>query len=93
MNPEDLKALSWELPGKPSHGGQTLVLSVIDGHDGLRYRVGSTRICMDHAGDLRYEPLPSARDDDFLAECRWTICQESLDAIEKLITQYAEAEL
>lgn len=37
--------------------------------------------CLAADGKWEYEPLPSSRDDDFLARCRYPTAQAALDAL------------
>jgi hypothetical protein len=39
--------------------------------------------CLNREGEFEYEPLPSDRDDAFLARCRWRTVAEALEAWEK----------
>jgi len=39
--------------------------------------------CLNTDGKWEYEPMPSSRDDEFLARCRFSTVREALDALEQ----------
>jgi hypothetical protein len=50
---------------------------------GVRYAVRKGSCCLNHDLEWEYEPLPSSRDDDFLARCRFGDLGEAKTAAEK----------
>jgi hypothetical protein len=41
--------------------------------------------CLNKEGEWEYEPMPSSRDDDFFARCRWDTREEAYQAWETLV--------
>jgi hypothetical protein len=39
--------------------------------------------CLNKSGEWEYEPMPSSRDDDFMARCRFATAEEAIDAARK----------
>lgn len=50
----------------------------IEGPDKWAIRQGGN--CLNKSGEWEWEPMPSSRDDDFLARCRFDAAQEAIDA-------------
>ncbi len=46
-----------------------------------RWAVVDTGSCLNHAGEWEYEPMPSNRDDEFFARCRWPNAREAPHAL------------
>lgn len=44
--------------------------------------------CLNHDGDLEWEPMPSSRDDDFLTRCRWPTAHQAIAAAQAHMQQY-----
>lgn len=40
--------------------------------------------CLNNEGQWEYEPMPSSRDNDFLARCRWPTAESAYEAWEAL---------
>lgn len=51
----------------------------VDGPDLWKVKRGDAH-CLNRDGEWEYEPLPSSRDDDFLARCRYATADEAIDA-------------
>lgn len=43
---------------------------------------------LNHDGDWEYEPLPSSRDDDFYARCRWPSARDAIAFAEEHLRKY-----
>lgn len=54
------------------------------GRDATKWAVVRNGLVLAKDGAWEYEPLPSNREDDFLARCRFDSIQEACDAVEKL---------
>lgn len=50
----------------------------IEGPDKWAIRQGGN--CLNKSGEWEWEPMPSGRDDEFLARCRFDTAQEAIDA-------------
>lgn len=46
--------------------------------------------CLNRAGEWEWEPMPSGRDDDFLARCRFDTDQEAIDAAARAVAAMVE---
>ena len=65
---------SYELPGE-------VLLESVKGFQGIRWALrNDRRYCLNKEGEWEYEPMPSSRDDDFYARCRWDTVEEAYDA-------------
>jgi len=49
----------------------------------IKWAVRRLGDCLDKDGYWRYEPQPSSRDDEFLAQCRFDSPEEALAALDK----------
>lgn len=49
----------------------------------ILYAVRQTGCCLSRTGEWEREPIPSSRDDEFLARCRFETWQEAALAIER----------
>ena len=47
--------------------------------------------CLSRTGEWEWEPMPSGRDDDFLARCRFDTDQEAIDAAARAVAAMVEA--
>ena len=63
-------------------------LGQIEGPD--LYAIRDGRRCMNHLGDWEYEPMPSSRDEAFMARCRFATPEEALAAWDKWVAAETE---
>lgn len=51
-------------------------------YDGEKWAVRRNSSCLAKDGEWEYEPIPSSRDDEFYARCRFDSLDEALAAVE-----------
>lgn len=49
----------------------------------IKYAVRQSGACLNRSGEWEYEPIPSSRDDEFLARCRFDTWEDAAKAIVK----------
>jgi hypothetical protein len=55
----------------------------VKGFDGTRYAIRQGGACMNAQGDWEWEPIPSSRTDEWLAEFRFTTWLDAANAVER----------
>lgn len=67
----------WRIPGAQDRLREVFIEAVanIDGPDRFAIRQGGYVMAKD--GEWEYEPMPSSRDDDFFARCRYATFEEA----------------
>ena len=51
-------------------------------YDGEKWAVRRNSSCLNKEGEWEYEPIPSSRDDEFYARCRFDSLDEAIAAVE-----------
>lgn len=49
----------------------------------IKYAVRQSGACLSRSGEWEYEPIPSSRDDEFFARCRFETWEDAAKAIIK----------
>ena len=60
-------------------------------YDGEKWAVRRLSSCLNKEGEWEYEPIPSSRDDDFYARCRFDSLDEAFDAWERANVEPSQA--
>ena len=51
------------------------------------WKVDAEAMCLNKSGEWEYEPLPSSRDDDFMARCRFATADKAIEAARKALKE------
>jgi hypothetical protein len=71
-------AISWGFYGRDE---DVLTIDRIrQGNGNDRFAVRHGRVCLNHKGEMEYEPQPSSRSDEFLTRCRFDTFEEAVAA-------------
>lgn len=73
MKLEDLEISVYILNKEP-----IITLDRVGSRTGDRWAIRSHGECLNNEGEWEYEPLPSNRDDEFYARCRWLTPEDAL---------------
>lgn len=79
-------ATRFTVPYAPKYGGsKTADIERRDQRDATQlWAVKDGSCCLAKDGEWEYEPLPSSRDEEFIARCRYATKEEALAALEAL---------
>lgn len=66
-------------PGE--HEGHPIYVEECQQRDNsVLYAIRQRGFCLNKQGDWEYEPIPSSRDDAFIARCRWADLEDAISA-------------
>lgn len=73
--------------GDRANGIGVLVQRARQVDDSYLWKVTDGASCLNKSGEWEYEPLPSSRDDDFMARCRFATADEAIEAARKALRE------
>lgn len=71
---------AYAIPTKVALGAETKIQRTRQLDGSTLWKVSRSGECLNKSGEWEWEPMPSGRDDEFLARCRFASAQEAIDS-------------
>lgn len=82
----EIEAVSWIWKSANDRDFPITIDRCRQADDSFKYAIRKTSSCMNKKGEWEYEPIPSSRDEDFYARCRFESLEEACKLLKSVFS-------